>query len=428
MEGVGRVRQGRSANPRFGIRPNGSSVTVVGRLVLAFGLVATMAPASAFEARDLLGFKVGGVGFRPSLTVAEQFSDNITYTSGDIPFFPKQSDFITIISPGITAVAGEEGTGRMLSLGYRFDALLYAENGSYNAVDHNANLSVTLAGNRLTSSTSATVGYASSIYRGYDRASEGILLPSGNVDRLPYGFTTRLALHATPKTDVYLGGGFNGLIFPDNNNLLYRDRSDWRATLGGDYAVRPKLRLLAETYYGQSFYSSSGVGGNSSDWDRVGGSVGFSSELTERLNGTAKVGYEFWDRGSETGDTLTTDVSLGYQLTPRTGLSFNFNRGARESVSTATGSYVSYRGGLGIQHQLGTRRPVVLAANANANFNDYEASREETYYTLGVSGSYAMRDWLRFILAYQFDSRGGSTTVGRDYTVNTVTLSVAAGY
>lgn len=398
------------------------------RAVLLAGLAAVAgSPASGFEARELLGFKVGPVGIRPSMSLAEQYSDNITYTSGDLPGVPRTSDFITILSPGFTAVLGHEESGKVISLGYRFDARLYAENDQYNGTDHNVDLSATLAGNRVRSTTSASAGYASSIYRGYERVIEGIYLPSGNVDRIPYNFSTRLAYDATAKTAVYLGAGFNGLVFPDSNPL-YRDRSDWRVNLGGDYAVRPKLRLLAETYYGQSFYSSTGIGAASSDWDRVGGSVGFTSELTERLNGTAKVGYEFWDRGTGTGNTLTTAINLGYRLTPSTGLSLNFNRGARESVSVGGGSYVSYQGGLGVQHQLGTKRPITLAANANANLNEYDSGSEDAYYTLGVSGTYALRDWLRVMLTYQFDSRDGDISLSRNYTVNTVTLSVAAGY
>ncbi|MCP5523058.1 MAG: outer membrane beta-barrel protein [Verrucomicrobiales bacterium] len=376
----------------------------------------------------MLGFKVGAVGIRPNLSVAERFSDNITYTSGDIPFYPKQSDFITIISPGVIATAGHEETGKLFSVGYRLDALMYADNGKYNALDHNVNLSATISGNRLTSTTTATVGYASSIYTGYDRIIEGIYLPAGNTDRLPYNFSTRLALHATPKTDAYLGASFNGLVFPNNTTLLYRDRNDWRVTLGGDYAVRPKLRVLAEAYYAQSFYSAPPLGGSSSEWDRVGGNLGFRTDLSARLSGSVRVGYEFWERDAQPGDTLTTTASLGYRLTERTRLSLNFSRGARESVSTASGSYISYQGGLGVEHRLGTKRPVILAANAKASLNDYESGTEHSYYTLGVSGAYMLRDWLRLMLAYQFESRDGSAGVARNYTVNSVTLSVAAGY
>lgn len=421
---------GRGSSPATAFGPVSARTwsTRTVRAVLLGGVgLATGVAALGFEARDLLGFKVGAVGIRPSMTLAEQFNDNITYTSGDVFGFPRKSDFITIVSPGLTAIVGHEETGNVVSVGYRFDAMLYADNDRYNSTDHNVDLSVTLTGNRVLSTTHATAGYASSIYRGYDRFIEGIYLPSGNLDRVPYGFSTRFGYDVTAKTAAYLSARVDGLVFPDNN-LFYRDRNDWRITLGGDYALRPKLRLLAETYYGQSSYGTSGLGAAGSDWDRVGGNVGFTSELTERLSGTAKVGYESWDRGGDSGDTVTADVSLGYQLTPRTGLSLNFSRDARESVYSAGRSYVRYRGGLGVQHQLGTKRPVTLAANANATFNDYDSGREDTYYSISVRGIYAFREWLRFVLAYQFDSRDGDLTFTRNYTVNTVTLSITAGY
>ncbi len=411
--------------PAFWCRKN-SRRWVVGFGMLGLALLANF-PGEAFEARDLLAFKAGPVVIHTKLGVSEQYSDNITYTSGDLAIFPKEDDFITIINPGFEATLGDAQAGKVFTLGYSFSSLLYAQHSRFNATDHEINLSATFTGNRLKSTTSGHVGFLSTILNGQERFSQGILLPSGKVDRIPYGFSSQLAYSMSAKVDAYLRGSFDGTRYPDSRRFYNED--NWRVALGGTYAVGPKWRFLTEGYYGQTIYdSSSTFRRNRPNWDRLGGNIGFTTDVTERLSGTAKVGYEYWDRDVEDGSTFTANIRLNYYVGRRTSFSLDFSRSARQSVSVAGQSYIYYRGGLGVQYQWGTsKHPILLNAHVNGGFNDRDGGGE-TYAQAGVGASYMVKTWLRFLLAYQFESRNGNAYLMRNYTVNTITLTAVLGY
>ncbi|RME90566.1 MAG: hypothetical protein D6766_13045, partial [Verrucomicrobia bacterium] len=210
-------------------------------------------------------------------------------------------------------------------------------------------------------------------------------------------------------------------------NTRFRDRNDYRAALGTTMALRPRWRLLVEATYGHSSYEAGAA--RATDWDRFGGNVGFTSKLTERLNGTAKVGYEYWDRSISTGDTLTASVALNYALSDRISVSLNYSRAARESV-ISNEAYTANTGGLRLQYRLGNRRPITLGLNGNFNYNEWDRGGEDTYATIGASAAYGFREWCSVVLTYQFDTRDSSRVFGRNwtYTVNTVTLSAVIGY
>lgn len=288
-----------------------------------------------------------------------------------------------------------------------------------------------LIGNRIRWTATGSAGYAESVYRGYERIIEGIYIPAGTVERIPYNFSTTVDYDVTAKTSAYVSGGFGGTIFPGSssrtNRIWLRDRNDYRAALGTTLALRPRWRLLIEATYGHSSYEGGGT--RASDWDRFGGNVGFTSKLTERLNGTAKVGYEYWDRSLGTGDAITASVNLNYRLSDRVAVSLSYTRLARESVISSE-TYTGNTGGVGLQYQLGNRHPITLGLNGNFHFNEWDSGGEDTYATFGVSAGYGLREWWSVVLAYQFDIRDSSRQVGRNwtYTVNSITLSTVIGY
>lgn len=385
-------------------------------------------PVRAFEARDLLAFRAGPVTFRQKLSSSAQFTDNLFWSDGTL--FPKESDLVGIFSPSVTAELGRTETPNRVSLGYTLDGLVYLHNSAQNAVDHHINLSANFRGDRLSSASSVAFGFLSSIQNGMQRFEEGILVPSGKVDRTQYSLSQALEYDFTTRISGYVRGSLNGLLYGGESR--FSDTLNWRATAGGTFAMRPGFRILGEVYYGQrQLQDSSGLQSGPPDLDTLGGMVGFRSELTRRLAGTAKVGYEhseFAD-GSPGNDGPVFEVDLGYKVTDRFSTRIGYRRATMVASSPGGLTGITDFVNAGLQYRWGTLHPILFNANFNYGTTDYfntDASQER--FGAGASITYQFTIWLAGVLAYDYENLGNNLSGARSYSVNRVTASVILGY
>lgn len=381
----------------------------------------------AFEAKDLLAYKAGPFIFRQKLAASAQLNDNIFWSDGS--FFPKTTDLVGIFSPSITAELGRPETPNRLSLGYSLDGLVYLHNSEQNAIDHHIDLDAYFRGDRLSSTTSARVGFLSSIFNGAQRFEEGIFIPAGKVDRTQYSFNEKLEYDITPKISSYLAGRLNGMLY--GGETIFYDTLTWRLSLGGTYAVRPKWRLLSEVYYGQQDQQpNSDLRREVPTLDIVGGMVGVRTELTARLAGTAKVGYEYSEYAD--GQPGVNDpvffADLTYRVTDRISANLGLNR---RSIVAGIGGRggLSNTGNVGVNYRIGVRHPLLLGATFRYGSIDWFDDRgTQELISAGVSATYQIRVWLAAMLAYDHEQQNADFLGARTFTVNRVTASVILGY
>lgn len=387
----------------------------------------------AFEARDLLAFSAGPVVFKPRFTFVTGYSDNV-YSLPDNPLFEqlgliKSRDDITfVLSPELRASLGREGGDRRLEFSYRYDQYLFVENTDSDSSNHSINLGAMVAGSRLVYDTRNSVQWLNSVLTGYDSIGEGVVTPSGNVERNQYNFNHSLSYVLTAKSRLRAEGSLNLREYPGAGfqQTRYYDSTDWRVRAGYDYALSQKLRLAGLAHYGQQLRGAPAGQPDLSDADVYGGSVTASGDLTPKLSGNVRAGYEYraFARGGGSDGYPIVGVSLTQQFTEKTSASLDYNRSG--SVSAATGAATVVDAvGLSFQQVLGTARPWFLNAGVRYLRNEYvdrDLTLESFQFTAGVA--HRLRQWATVFLNYSFET---ASRPAFDYEVNQVNLGLTLG-
>src|SRR6266496_569175 len=85
-------------------------------LTMAAGLSAAGAQAWAIDAEDVLIYSVGSLQVKPRVAVSESYDDNIFLSpSSPTPGFRSvESDFLTVLSPGMTLQLGKRGSNHLI--------------------------------------------------------------------------------------------------------------------------------------------------------------------------------------------------------------------------------------------------------------------------------------------------------------------------
>jgi hypothetical protein len=389
--------------------------------------------AQAFEARDLLAFNAGPVVVKPRFSFVTSYSDNV-YSLPDNPLFERlgliqsRDDFIFVLSPELRARLGREGGERHLDFTYRFDQYLFVENTDSDSSNHSFSLGAAVAGSRLEYDTRNSIQLLNSVLSGYESISEGVVQPSGNVERNQYNFSHNLAYVLTAKSRLRVEGSLNLREYPGTGlqQARYYDSTDWRVRAGYDYALSQKLRLAGLAHYGQQLRSAPRGGADLPDADIFGGSVTATGNLTAKLSGSVRAGYEFRDfeQGGGSDGYPLVGVSLTQQFSEKTSASLDYNRSG--SVSAGTGAATVLDSvGLSFQQVLGTARPWFLNAGVRYQRNEYvdrDLTLDSFQFTAGVARQ--LRQWATVFLNYSFET---ASRFAFDYEVNQVSLGLTIG-
>lgn len=402
-----------------------SAVVVLG------GVLASMNAAGAIEASDILSVNAGPVVFRPRLTVAEQYNDNLFYQSrgGEAV-----SDFITMVHPEIETWLGKGQGESSLLFRYSLDSLFYAENDAQNSTDHNIDLIGVLKGSRLSSENYYTFRYLSGIYGGYTANEQGGTMLAGMIERYNYDLRHTVGYEITERSRAYLNGSFNATDFSEGVPLL--DVNTTRGTLGFAFRALPKTSFLSEIYYSQA---ASGpnvptmLKGPHADF--VGGFLGAEGQFTTKLKGSVRLGYEaseFAD-GSDGSNSPVVEAALTAAFTEKTSASLTYSRRGTLSVQYTRQALTYDSVGVQFHQIIGAKGRLAATLTGNYGINDYGnkgfyAGRSDDYFRAGCTLSYSMKLWLKASLGYEFEKLLSSDARALDYDVNRVTLSLAIGY
>ena len=204
-------------------------------------------PGVLLPPRGLLDFLYappaqGPLALTPSLTISEEFNDNVFSTHSN-----KQSDFITQFTPGLTLQAQQPGFQLLSS--FNFTAEIYARNPeldnaanrlnfltsvSYQA-SQRVNLSLTenLIFNRNNSNAAAISGISS----GQEESWSNVLAPA-------------VSVQLTPRTTWRVYGAYILERFGSGGNSQSQNNNIYRIGTGFDYALTPRLTLIAAYDFG----------------------------------------------------------------------------------------------------------------------------------------------------------------------------------
>lgn len=396
------------------------------------GVVMAGACAHAFQPKDIMVFSVGPVVVKPHLALSETYDDNVLYSGAG-----KESAFITTVTPSVNLRLGREGAENRITFNYAFSHLWYLDGPPSldTAVSHNISLNAAFQRNRLTAQTSFTFAATDTVYGGYESFVQGEvgIVGSRNVERLIYGFNQNLGYQFSEKIEGHGSFNYTGTDFLDAGT--YYDQGTWRVTGGAGYYVRPKIRVFSEVHYAQTSSDPNlSTIAKPPDMDTLGASVGVGFPLSDRLSGSAKIGYEnnVWDDDQGDFGALIADLSVTAQLTDKTTATLSYNRSGSASIQSYASGYVGDRFALGLGQSIGTVRPVGLSLGISYGVNTYETGGiqglSQDYFGVNFGISYSPMAWMQTALSYSYSKTSSDATSAIDYDSNRVMLTISIGY
>jgi len=396
---------------------------VCGALVLTFCECTAYAqlPPQRFEAGKG-NLRLGPVRIHPFFALGELFDSNVFLQPTDT-----QSDFITVISPGL--ILNLPVKQHQFTLGYRADILEFARLTQENTVNH-------------TGQFRAEAHYAGG-WSWYveDQPLRTTERPNTEFDPLiertqnngALGTEYRLADRWAVGAD-YLNVYYDYDNFPppeDYGTQLNRIEQYGSGDLY--YLLQPKTALIGEFTYGDIAYINDGTATVRNNVNYF-GRVGIRGRVTSKLTTTAKLGYQaklFDNPTQKDFDGFVATGEIDYQPTDWTLLTLLFDRSTQEASYLVEGDdfYINNSVTLTVEHVLKSNEKVrgfVSATYANA---DYVVSpRNDNFYAASTALSYQIQDWVGVSLQYLFARRDSTgTPFDFDYTDNRVFLRCLVG-
>ncbi len=330
---------------------------------------------------------VNSYKFHFGLDTTVLYDDNI-YTSHD----GEVEDIVFRITPHIGIDMGDvdglvESYGILrYSPGFNF----YNENDAENTIDQDASFEGQLRFGRL-----AILGFSryqasnDAQPEGGERYNEEIFTNAG-----------RLVYNVSPKTNVEVGA--KNIITDHSGDDDLIDSTEWIYDVVGEYVVSDKTRIGLGYAYG-----TLDVEGASADqtYNRPFGR--FLWYPSGKVSLEAIAGVDFRELPIGDRDTFVYDVSLQYNPRAGTAMHFGTYRDIEPSVFFADQNYTSTGVNFKIDQRVGTRWFAGL--DVGYEWNDYYAvdstpftSREDEYYYIRPSMTYAFRDWIDIVFWYRY--------------------------
>jgi hypothetical protein len=393
------------------------------------------ATSHALEASDVLVFSKGPVSLRPQLEVVEQFTDNVYYNS---PTIGRVSDFITILSPGLRLVAGQDlPKENHFVLSYTLDDLIYAEESSQDAVQHRIGTNSRFKWSRFELEGNDRVEFLSS-------ALGGGLTQNGRrdpVDRLVIADIYRFDYRLGERTGIYVEAHHNSVDY--ERGLPLFDSRRLEGAGGFEYLFSKDTRFFGEVYYGETTLNDNSPAAiKPPGTSFVGGFVGARGQFTEKLDGRIKGGYEVssFSGGSvaganqSAGEAPVVEANLSYKFSDRSKVGITYSRRQYVSVQFVRSAYTADSVSLMGSQILGSAGRLRLDGNISYQALEFEPSvgnftrRSDTSWQFGAAASWYFETWLSTHLKYSYERYSSDLPAVVDYDVNRITLSLAVGY
>jgi hypothetical protein len=391
--------------------------------------------AQALEASDVLVFSKGPVSLRPQLEVVEQFTDNVYYNS---PTIGRVSDFITILSPGLRIVAGQDlPTENHFVISYTLDDMIYAQESSQNALQHRLGTDSRIKWSRFEVEGNDRVEFLSSALGG------GLTQNSRDpIDRLIIVDAYRFDYRIGERTGVYVGARHNSVDYEEGLPLF--DSRRLEGTGGFEYLFSKDTRFFGEVYYGETTLTDNSPAAIKPPGTTfVGGFVGARGQFTQKLDGRVKAGYEVSTfsggnvaaGGSKSaGEAPVVEANLSYKFTDRSKIGLTFSRRQFVSVQFVRSAYTADSVSLAASQILGSAGRLRLDGLISYQALEFEPSlgnftaRSDSNWLFNATASWYFQTWLSTHLRYSHERYSSDLPAVVDYDVNRITLSLAVGY
>jgi hypothetical protein len=388
----------------------------------------------------VLNPRFGKLTLNPGLDTGVGFDDNVFFIESKSA---RSSDTYLETSPefriryGDFLEPGDLVEPNFIEFSYKYFRRDYFEYDLINAENHFLNLNSQLNFGRLKITGNDQVIIQSDLVtRGVGTATtDSDFIPQdvarGIEDRISINDTYRGELDLTERTDLYLEGSHRSTNFSKNSRFL--DSRILKALTGYQFALSDQTFLFGEVFYGQVENDPNSplqIKGPNAQF--LGGFAGIRGDITTRIKGVIKAGYEsrWFDGGQPEGfDSPVFSVGLQYAPLDRTIIFLNFDRSLllsnqvtnlgviRDQVRLTLAQYLgssskwSVQFGLTYQHEDFQKTPVVF----------------ETY--LATAGlNYQVQEWLSTSLSYSHEDFKPTNAFVQSYEVNRVNLRLSIGY
>jgi hypothetical protein len=308
--------------------------------------------------------RLGPFALIPRITGMVMYDDNITIQSTS-----KLADVIWVISPGLTAIAGDTrgGTGRILTIDYSPSFLIFTEHHEFNAIDHAARLNGIWPFSRLTLGAGQTL----------DSNSGGVVDVGNRIRRKTYVTTLTSRYEIDEKASFEINLRQNIQEVPEQ----YNSSQEWSNDDWFNYQLSSKVTtglgvtlgyLDAEHFAAQTYEQLL---------------VRATYKVTFKVDLTASGGGELRQYGAGGGSTFGPIFSLGGSYFPWEGLSFNVegHRRNQNSAYLVGQNYISTGFSLSARQRIGYRFFASLSGSYENNAyesaqQNVTATRNDQYY------------------------------------------------
>lgn len=401
--------------------------------------------AHALDADRILVHNVGDLSIKPQFGQTTLYSDNIFYgndsvfLSGggvtNIPIRPKEDDLVVTASPGVKFQYGTEAAN-LITLEYGFDQIFYTGHSRNDTQQHRVELNSRYGFGKFELTGRDSVAFLSSPLGGgaftdVNQATRRDFI----LDRRQTSLDHKLLFDYSDKTDVYGQFDLTETDFDKTTTLL--DINTVRGSLGSTYKYSENLGIFLEGFYGQTA-GSPNTGISKGSWSQFyGGFAGLRGELTPKIHGTVKAGFEQREFPSANVEASSPafDISLDYALGPKTLIALSYSRRTSSSVQFANQSYLYDTVMFTVNQNLGTTGKWTTYGSVRydgATFDElppirqltaassvYYPQRQDMTLSFSLGLNYQPQPWCMVTLGYEFEHFNTDAT---SYLVNPSTL------
>lgn len=392
------------------------SLNAILRGGLALGLL--LLPALSSPALEVgspgHGISQGNLVIHPRIKLRGEYDDNIFLTNQD-----QKQDLIGILVPGVTLEFPWESN--LLLLDYQALLYYYRDYPDQNHQDHRLH------------------GRVSLLAAPFSLKAEDTFLKTSSRENTDYTDQVERIENTARVALIYLAnkfqiqGGYENYLYRYQDQL-YRpyDHTEHRGILTGFYQVAPKTKALLEYTHSQIIYRD--------DRNRDGYynevRAGFIGEITSKLTGTAKIGYQ---ERRYREDSRWDDYRgvVGYALleqifSPEHDLRLAWERSVQESTFGGNSYYLLNRAWIYYSRQLTHKvRGFVRLQYGNYRYPHRsvlgEEKRRDNIWEPEIGVRYQVQPWLAAEFKYRYRDRD-SNWPEKDYRNNRFYLEISATY
>jgi hypothetical protein len=354
----------------------------------------------------------GPITFTPSLTISEEFNDNVFLSNED-----KRSDFITQFTPAFTLALQQPGF--QLTAGYSFTAAIYANEDQLNDIANRHNFLTQVSWAATPQVTLSLMDRFTYDRNSYAASVSGI--SSGRREAFSNVFGATADFKVTQRATWNLSGAYTLEGFGGADS---QDSSVYHVGTGFDYVATPRLTLTAG--YSFEYFDIEDETASYTHTSRVGGTYQITPTLSATLSGGPSVLVS--DGDSSVSPAVTASLSkvvswgsMGLFYDRSIGTAGRF--GGPSDNQTFGGNITAATFLRGLFVDFSPRYTISKTDDTARSRTDIEAL------TLNVSFSYQLARYVAIVGAYTFlNQRTSGDGNSADVDQNRISLGLQFGY